>query len=196
MWLERISGGGVDLIDLQDAKDYLRLLGDETDTEVAAAISASSDFLDVDEDGFGGLGFPLVAQQWALKSASFGTGGLRLPFARIASVDEVRYMAADGHPSTVSPQDYLVVKCGRGWRIELLAGKCWPEAADRPDAVEVRFTSGWPSAELVPGDIKQAARVLVGFYFETRTFSEKQDIPAQVSSAVDNLTRRYRRFAI
>ena len=61
MWLERISGGGVDLIDLQDTKDYLRLLGDETDTEVAAAISAASDFLDVDEDGFGGLGFPLVS---------------------------------------------------------------------------------------------------------------------------------------
>ena len=105
-------------------------------------------------------------------------------------------MAADGHPRTVSSQDYLLVKCGRGWRIELLAGKCWPEAADRPDAIEVRFTSGWPSAELVPGDIKQAARVLVGFYFDTRMFSEKQDIPAQVSSAVDNLTRRYRRFAI
>ena len=75
MWLERISGGGVDLIDLQDAKDYLRLLGDETDTEVAAAISASSDFLDVDEDGFGGLGFPLVAAAVGAEKCILRNGG-------------------------------------------------------------------------------------------------------------------------
>lgn len=195
MWLERISGGGVDLIDLQDAKDYLRITGTEADDDVAAAVAAASAYLDVDDDGFGGLGFPLVSQQWVLRGKSFGAQVLRLPFARIMSVDEIRFMPPSGQSETVAVENYQLVKRGREWCVTLLAGCRWPQVADRPDAVEVRFTSGWSSVEFVPRDIKAAARLLVEFYFETRALSDGPDIPARVSAAVDSLTQRYRRFA-
>lgn len=196
MWLERISGGGADLIELQDAKDYLRILSDETDGEVEAAISTASAFLDVDEDGFGGLGFPLVAQQWAMKGTSFGAQVLRMPFARIESVDEIRFTGPDGQTGTVAPQNYQLVKCGREWRVVLLSGSSWPQVADRPDAVEVRFTSGWPDVASVPGDIIDAAKVLMAHFFHCRGASAEDGVTDEIMRGVDRLTARYRRFAM
>lgn len=195
MWLERISGGGIDLIDLQDAKDYLRILGDETDSEVGASVAMASAFLDVDEDGFGGLGFPLVAQQWALKGSSFSADVLRMPFSRVATVDEIRFTSSDGQSGIVSPADYQLVKQGREWRVVLLSGKRWPALNVQLDAVEVRFTAGWPDVSTVPADIKSAARLLIGCFFGSRELSESE-VPENVLKAVASLTGRYRRFAV
>lgn len=196
MWLERISNGGAALIDLQAAKDYLRILSDETDGEVTAAIATASAFLDVDEDGFGGLGFPLVAQQWALKGPSFGSQVLRLPFARTASVDEIRFTAPDGQAGVVASQNYQLVKCGREWRITPVAGYRWPQVADRLDAVEVRFTSGWADVASVPGDIIDAAKVLMAHFFHCRGANVEGGVTDEVMQGVDRITARYRRFAI
>lgn len=196
MWLERISGGDTGLIDLLDARNFLRILNDENDAEIVEAIASASAFLEVDEDGFGGIGLPIVAQQWSLKKAGFGKPFVRLPFARVVSVDNVHFYSPDGHLETIAPNDYQLIKHGRLWSVCLSTGKNWPSAADRPDAVEVLFTAGWPEKESVPGDIKAAARLLTEFFFETRALEGEQDIPKRLAQAIDNLTIRYRRFGI
>lgn len=196
MWLERISGGGDDLIDLQDAKDYLRILVADFDDDLSAAVASASTALDVDEDGFGGLGFPLVSQQWAQKGTVFSAKMLRLPFSRIASVDEIRFTSPDGLSGIVPMQDYQLVKNGREWRVFLHSGKRWPILANRPDAVDVRFTVGWPDVASVPADIKAAARLLTKFFFESGADSDERDFPDEIARGVDHLTARYRRFAI
>ncbi len=196
MWLERISGGGDDLIELDVAKDHLRILSDETNGEVEAAIATASAFLDVDEDGFGGLGFPILSQQWALKGSSFGQQVLRLPFSRIASVDEIRFTSPDEQAGTVDAQSYQLVKRGREWRIVLLPGAQWPGHIDRQDAVEVRFTAGWADAASVPGDIIDAAKVLTAHFFHFRGANAEEGVADDVMRGVDRLTARYRRFAM
>ena len=160
MWLERISGGGADLIELQDAKDYLCILVPDFDDDLSLAVASASAALDVDEDGFGGLGFPLVSQQWAQKGAGFSDQMLRLPFSRITSLDQILFTSPDGQSGVVGTDDYQLIKCGREWRVCLASGAQWPELADRPDAVDLRFSVGWPDAASVPADIKAAARLL------------------------------------
>ncbi|MBC7154496.1 MAG: hypothetical protein H5U19_07795 [Rhodobacteraceae bacterium] len=195
MWLERLSGGGVDLVSLGSAKDHLRIIGNETDAEVEAAISAASVHLDVDADGFGGLGFPIVAQQWSSKAAGFTPRLLRLPFSRVTEVTEIRYIAPDGTPGTVPSADYLLIRRGRDALVELLPGKAWPNLIDRPDAVDLRFTAGFPDLVSVPDDIIQAAKELITYYFFSRGGDGPDGISEEVARCVDRLTRRYRRFA-
>jgi len=196
MWLERVSGGAEDLIDLQDAKDYLRILVPDFDDDLSAAIASASASLDVDEDGFGGLGFPLVSQKWVQKGTNFSTQMLRLPFSRIASVDQIRFTSPGGKSGIVGATDYHLTKSGREWRVSLRSGACWPELDDLPDAVELHFSAGWPDASLVPADIKAAARLLVKFFFESGTESGARDLPDEIARGVDGLTSRYRRFSL
>lgn len=196
MWLERISGGGVPLVSTSDAKTYLRILSDETDAEVDAAVESASSFLDVDDDGFGGLGFPVVSQQWSAKASAFPAQLLRLPFSRIASVDEIRFVSSTGQSETVAAQDYQLVKCGREWRIALASGASWPVLASCPDAVDIRFTAGWPDVASVPGDIIDASKLLMAHFFHFRGANADKGISEEVMRAVDRLTARYRRFSM
>ncbi len=200
MWLERLSGGNAALITLADAKDKLRILtpdgeDPELDAEITRAIAAASTHLDVDGDGFGGLGFPLVSQQWVRKGAGFTCDLLRLPFARIHSVDAVRCLQEDGTSLTVPPEDYILAGSGRARRIDLLPGRSWPSHAARADAVEIEFTAGFTAAEDVPEDIRAAARELVKLYYDHPLADAALGIPEQVQRGVDRLTRRYRAFA-
>ncbi|MCZ4269014.1 hypothetical protein O4H48_14030 [Rhodobacteraceae bacterium G21628-S1] len=195
MWLERVSGGGVDLIDLADAKTHLRVLGDDFDAEIQQAISSASAHLDVDEDGFGGLGFPLVAQQWDLKLCRFGAA-LRLPFGRVTALHEIRYFQPDGIEQLADAGTYRIVREGRVFLVGCAPGSSWPTTQARKDAVTVRFTSGWATAADVPQDIKQCARLLVGHFFRNKEATAGRDVPQQMQLGIDALTRRYRGFAI
>lgn len=200
MWLERLTGGGVPLITLEDAKDKLRIISPpgedpELDAEITRAIASASVHLDVDADGFGGLGFPLVSQQWVRKGCGFGGGFLALPFSRIRSIDSVRCLTADGSSVTVAPGDYLVAGLGRTRYLSLMPGASWPPHAARPDAVELVFTAGFETVGDVPEDIKAACRELVAFYYDHPLADAAPGIPEQVQRGVDRLTSRYRRFA-
>lgn len=194
MWLERISGATPDVIDLADAKAHLRLLDDDTDGEVQKAIKAASAFLDVDEDGFGGLGFPLVAQQWVTIGTGFRPDVLRLPFRRVSAIDEVGYIDRDGANQVVAPENYIQTRRGRDVFVTLLPGLSWPSVADRPDAVRVTFTAGFASVADVPDDIKAAARLLVGHFFENRLAAVEGTISTEVKLGVDRLLTRYLQF--
>lgn len=196
MWLERITGGGEDLVDLGDAKAHLRILSDETDGEVEAAIAAASTYLDVDQDGFGGLGFPLVDQEWSSKAGSFSASVLRLPFSHVREITGIRFIDPDGVNGVVPPADYLKVRRGRDTVVALVPNKVWPPTASRPDAVDIRFKAGFSSVEEVPNDIIEAAKQLVSYYFHNRGSEATDGAGAEIATCVDRLTRRYRRFAV
>lgn len=195
MWLERISGETAELITRDDAKAHLRLLEDDFDAEVSAAIASAVAFLDVDDDGFGGLGFPLTRQVWAVKAPRFSDDVLRLPFGRVTSVEKVGFISPDGASETVSSSDYRLTRQGRASVVALLSGKSWPAVADAPDAVSIQFAAGFANAAAVPADIKAALRLLIGHFFENRLAVVMSGVPQDLKIGVDALTARYRRFA-
>ncbi len=196
MWVERVTGGGAALIEMEDAKMHLRMRSDESefDGEVAAAIAAASSFLDVDREGFGGLRFPLVSQGWASRGARFCGGLLRLPFAQVTGVDRITYWGTDGAQHEVDPASYILARRGRVYEVALLGGYAWPVLADRPDAAAVEFQAGFADAASVPDDIRQAARILVSHFFDTRLAAADRGITAELKSYLDMLTARYCRF--
>ncbi|MDO6755383.1 hypothetical protein Q4598_04000 [Phaeobacter inhibens] len=201
MWLERLTGGAVDLITLADAKDKLRIISPEgedpeLDAEILRAIASASAALDVDQDGFGGLGFPLVSQTWVRKGACFGDQFLCLPFVRIRSVEALSYQTVAGSVATIPAERYALVGRGRLRQLVAVGGHSWPLAADRPDAVSLEFTAGFASVDEVPEDLKAAARELVKFYYDHPLADAAKGIPEQVQRGVDRLTERYRAFAL
>ena len=195
MWLERIAGGGVDLVDLADAKAHLRVLDDESDTEISNAIDAASTFLDIDADGFGGLGFPLISQTWSIKASSFGAGSIRLPFGRVTAVTSLKYYDADNVLQTIDSADYHLAGWGRDFLVVLATGKSWPSVYDRPDAAIIEFVAGYADTAAVPSDIKAAARLLVGHFFENREAATEGVVTREIELGVSRLTRRYQRLS-
>lgn len=201
MWLERLTGGAVDLITLADAKDKLRIISPEgedpeLDAEISRAIASASAALDVDQDGFGGLGFPLVSQTWVRKGACFDDQFLCLPFARIRSVEALSYQTEAGSVETIPAERYALVGRGRLRQLVAVGGHSWPSVADRPDAVSLEFTAGFASVDEVPEDLKAAARELVKFYYDQPLADAAKGVPEQVQRGVDRLTERYRAFAL
>ena len=196
MWLERIVGGGVDLVDLADAKAHLRVLDDDSNTEIANAIDAACTFLDIDADGFGGLGFPLISQSWRIKASSFGAGAIRLPFGRVTSITSLKYYDADNVQQTMADTDYHLTGSGRDFFVILATSKSWPSVYGRPDAASIEFVAGYTDAAAVPADIKAAARLLVGHFFENREAATEGVVTREIELGVSRLTRRYQRFSV
>lgn len=193
MWVTRRTGGAPDLIDLDDARAHVRQIETDFDAEISRAIRAASAVLDVDADGFGGLGFPLVSSGWSLIGAGPPVLPVRLPFRRVASVDEIRVWAPGASAAEVWPAtDWASWRDGRETLVGPMAGKSWPDLEARPDALEIRFTAGWATVADVPEDIKEACRLLVGHFFENRAAAVAVDVPREIALGVEALTARYR----
>ncbi|HCO90506.1 MAG TPA: hypothetical protein DIT40_05990 [Alphaproteobacteria bacterium] len=196
MWSERTGGGGGDLIDLADAKAYLRILEDDFDAEIGIAIRAASAYLDLDDEGFGGLSSPVAPQTWRVYGSGFNPTVLRLPFARIRSVTSVQYTAPDGTTGTVPGGDYDLIRIGRAYHIRIEPGAAWPATRSEPGSVRIDLEAGFEDVDSIPEDIKAAARLLIGHFFENRDGGSAGKVSDDVMSAVDSLTRRYRPFAM
>ncbi|MGK7653154.1 head-tail connector protein [Roseovarius sp. B08] len=198
MWLERASGATQRLIDLADAKAYLRVLDDDGDfdAEIERAIDAASTFLNVDDDGFGGLGFPIVAESWIVRDRGFTSDVLSLPFQRVTAVDSVEYTDAQGVAQTMPAEDYVLTKRGRRFCLVPMPGKYWPGVGTAPDAVRITFTAGFADVGAVPDDIKAAARLLIGHFYENRLAVGDAAMSREIALGVDRLTARYRRICV
>lgn len=196
MWLERLERSAADIIDLNDAKKHLREIDDEFQLDIERAIAAAGAYLDVDDDGFGGLGFPLLSQKWSSKASRFQPTVLRLPFGRITEVNEIQYFDQEGVSRAIPSSDYTLTKRGRAFVIEARTGFSWPSVSERPDAVSVVFTAGYRDVGQVPDDIKAAARLLIGHFFGNRSATEGEKVPQEIELGVERLICRYRSFAM
>ncbi|MEQ8251572.1 MAG: hypothetical protein RIB41_10075 [Oceanibaculum nanhaiense] len=100
-------------------------------------------------------------------------GEIWIPTGPVLSIDALRYVDMAGEVQTLEPSAYQ-------WRAGIYEayvrpayGRSWPQARPQYDSVQIDFTAGWPgtggespSADLVPGNIKQALLWLVAKYFD------------------------------
>jgi len=129
------------------------------------AARASGTSLDAElEDKIHGLveevehktGRALIHQTWELTLDAFPvSGAIKLPPARLASVDHVKFLDVDGVLRILHPEDYLVdTKSEPGWILPA-PGRAWPATATRIGAVEVQYVCGYgPTDADVPAAIK------------------------------------------
>jgi uncharacterized phiE125 gp8 family phage protein len=102
------------------------------------------------------IGRALIHQTWAVTLDAFPVGAIRLPMARLVSIDHVQFYDSAAALRTLDPQDYQAdTKSEPGFALPA-PGRAWPATADRINAVEVQYVCGYgPDDASVPAAIKE-----------------------------------------
>jgi uncharacterized phiE125 gp8 family phage protein len=118
-------------------------------------------------------------QTWTLTLDSFpGLAYIEIPRPPLVSVTSVKYYSTGGTANTMTAGNYYVDTASEPGRVHLGYGESWPSATLRPaNGVEVQFLAGYGSvASLVPIEIKQAIKLIVGHYYERRENSDIKEV--------------------
>lgn len=170
-------------IDLADAKDHLRVDGDEDDSYISALITAARQHVEV------GCHLAIMPQEWSLILPAFPAGYLPLSGGPYRAIDSVEYINPQGDTQALT--DYQVVLAPPA---RIAPNGSWPVVANRLDAVTVRAQTGYENVAAVPAPIKQAILLLVGHWYENREASVIGTTVAELPMAVESLLFPYRTF--
>jgi uncharacterized phiE125 gp8 family phage protein len=88
----------------------------------------------------------------------------------VASVASIKYTDPQGTEQTLDPSKYAVSPYGNGAKIYPTYGNVWPLTQHIPDAVRVRYDTGYgrDGGPVVPRAAKSAILLLVGHLYENR----------------------------
>lgn len=113
-------------------------------------------------------GRALLLSGWRVVADGWGDGVLLIDRAPLVAVSSVKYYAEGATTlTTLSSADYLVIAGTEPGRVQITADL--PALADRADAVQVEFTAGVASPELIPPTLRHAVRLLALHFHELRT---------------------------
>jgi uncharacterized phiE125 gp8 family phage protein len=172
-------------ITLTEAKNHLRLEGDDDDAYVATCIRAARQH--VEQVCWRGV----VTQTREAILEAFPCGPLELPGGNLVSVASIVYVDANGAEQTLDAGAYEADTVSEPGRLLLAYGQSWPSARCQWNAVRVRYTVGWEVAD-VPAPIKQALLLLVAQMYEHRVPEVIGGTLSKVAFAVDALLDHYR----
>jgi uncharacterized phiE125 gp8 family phage protein len=149
---------------LAAAKVHLRVTEDDEDRLIADLIAAAGQWFE--EQTYR----QLVTAVWdlVLDRLPAGDRPIRIPRAPLQAVASVKYYDAAGTQQTLAAGRYVVTTSEQPGLVRCAQGLVWPIAADRPDAVTVRFTAGYGAESAVPQLIKAGLKLIVGQLYEHR----------------------------
>lgn len=187
MALVQTSSPAFEPISVAEAKSHLRLDGAEEDALVASLILTSRLHIEA------ALGLALISQSWRLTLDRWPQGGtVALPLRPVRSITAVRVRAADGTPTLVPADAYLLE--GQGLPPRLVAtGAQLPAPGRAAAGVEIDLEAGFGAlASDVPEPIRHALRLLVAHWYENREPVEIGAPDAAVPPRVSELLWSYR----
>lgn len=136
-------------VSIDAARRAARTSGAALDAELQAKVRG------ITEEVEHKTGRALIEQTWSVTMDAFPIGAIRLPMARLASVDYVQFYDVAGALQTLDPQDYLVDTKSEPGFIVPAPGRAWPATALRINAVEVQYVSGYGVTDAsVPAALK------------------------------------------
>lgn len=143
---------------VEEAKAQIRSVQNQEDGIVASYIKAARAAAEKY------LGRGLLTQTITLNLSDF-VPVLSLPMAApLQSVTTVKYYDTDGTQQTLASSYYTVDTIGHPGRLALASGQSWPAVdGDRKvGRIEIIYLVGYTSRDLIPEEIKQGMRVLIG----------------------------------
>ena len=152
-------------ITLSDAKAHLRLTSTTSSEETLITSWIKAAWRKVEAD----TGLILLTSEWRVYVHEYPWWGnaLELPLWPIQSIDEFEYVDTNGDTQTVmtgSPAavPYIVDYGSRPVIVQLDDEQTWPTdlRVTRPGTIE--FTAGWTSPSLIPADLIEAMKLLIG----------------------------------
>lgn len=178
------------LLTAAEVKAHLRIEHADEDATIAALIEAVEAALD---GSAGVLNRALVTQTWTQGYAGFAAT-MRLPLAPVQSAT-ISYFDADGAEQALADA-YRLHQDARGGYLRLIDGASAPATAIRDDAVTLTMVCGYgATAADVPADIRHAAKLLAGHFYEHREavgVVQFHELPL----AAQWLLERYRRVGV
>lgn len=160
-----VTGPAIEPLTVKEAKDHLRVDHGDDDSYIEPLITAVRDHAETY------TGRSLITQTWDYWVNTFPPNGtwLELPLPPLQSVTSVKYTDTDGVQQTLTSSVYTVDTNAEAGRITLAYNESWPTVRDVPNAVEIRFVSGYgATAQDVPEGIRHAMRMLLGHFYERR----------------------------
>lgn len=175
-----LSGPDAEPLTLGEAKAHLRLETDDEDALIGSLVKAARIAAETETRRV------LLAQGWRVEVETWSTGGIRLPFAPILAIDEVRWLDGDGVPAVLD---------GEAYRLD---GETRLKLRERPAGAagyEIELTAGYGTGPAdVPEPIRQAIRLLVAHWYEHRSAAGDPLVPAPAGWR--ELIAPYRRLAL
>ena len=173
-------------VSLAEAKVHLRVTANLEDALITSQIRAAT------EDAEQLMHRAVMPQKWRLALDGFPEE-LVLRRPPVTAVDSIQYAdPASGALAAVQPADYRLLRCDDYESIVVPAfGKTWPTHRAQPQAVEVLFSAGYATADVVPEAIKAWIKLRLGALYENReawTLGQK----IEQNAHVDYLLDRYR----
>lgn len=195
MYLARTVAPTGSILTLAEAKAQLRIPFDDEDTLIAGYIALAAEDLEGFSQANGHmeggyLGRALLTQTLELRldefppfpapTASRFNGGyyptfgmaapIVLPMPPLQSVTSIKYLDGTRTLQTMDPATYIGETATLQGRIVLPQGQAWPtDVALEPHAVRITYVAGYGAdASALPIGIKQAAKLLVGMYYNYR----------------------------
>lgn len=194
-------------LSLDEAKQHLRVDTSDEDALIQNYVRTSRRYLEwkynrafitqtltISLDTFGQPGWwPPAAVYYApsyLPSPVWGIVELRPP---LQSVTLVTYVDFAGVTQTLASSKYVVDTFSEPGRMAPAVGQIWPVSGPVPGAVKITFVSGYTTAALVPDDMKEAMRLLIGHYYLNReaVVTDTRVASIEVARAVDDLMAAY-----
>ncbi|PLW76808.1 head-tail connector protein [Cohaesibacter celericrescens] len=173
---------------LIEAKAHCRVDGTDNDDYLTAAIGAAVSYL----DGYSGiLGKCLMPQTWAQEFDRWKDFPLCL--GPVIDLLSISYFDSNGDPQSVDLSTVRIERRVIDTFAALKSVASWPNADFSYGPITVTWRAGHSDAGAVPDAIKQAMKLLVGHWFESREAVVVGTISSELPLAVDALLTPHRR---
>lgn len=187
----QISPPAIEPVSLAEARDHLRITGEEEDAAIESLIVTARIAVETDTRRV------LMAQEWraVVNEPWPDDGRLELPVVPLLQITQIRLVAEDGSETVQSASEYEVetersilawnsapAEIGSSW----LAGE-----------LQIDFTAGYGlSGDDVPAPLRYAIMMLVAHWFETRSMATIDGRLQPAPETYGRLIAPYRRLAL
>lgn len=153
-------------VTLAEARLHLKVNSDDTteDTLISAWITAAREVA----EQYTGRALATQTLELALDEfpdADDCSSVIELPMPPVASITSVKYTDTAGTEQTISGSAYALSLYGDSRRLAPTYGNTWPSTQDVPDAVRVRYVTGYTTT---PKAVKAAILLMVGWLEQNR----------------------------
>ncbi len=97
-------------------------------------------------------------------------GEIILPYPPTSAISYIKYYDSNAAQQTLDADLYHSDIVSTPGRVLLKYNEVWPVTESyRPNAIEIRFTAGYATADAIPVGIKQAMLLMIGHWYANRS---------------------------
>lgn len=166
-----------------NAKSHLQVTHADQDTLIAAYVSAAREF----GEHYTGRAFAPQTLEMALHCFPGSDGEILLDMPPVASITHIKYTDTSGTEQTLSSANYALSLYGDERKVAPTYGNYWPTTQDIPDAVRIRYVTGYTTLPKAP---YTGLLLLIGHMFENRqavTALDANEVPLGALALLDTV---------